>query len=173
MIAFETGFCPRGLAGALIKCLMTNEMRSKRLWHLLPHKIFRNQVSFSIEGCHNNIIIKFLPTHLEIALDPEDYTDSEDGSSESETKDPKMLICKEAYKQVDKCMKIVTSLYKRCEYFWTFYCTVTKCKTIQHPAVIEYRRNQPIKLRCRIYHKRTLLPKGYKIWNIQKGGKYI
>ena len=38
LVAFETGFCPRGIAGALIKCLMTNEIKSSREWELLPEK---------------------------------------------------------------------------------------------------------------------------------------
>ena len=36
LIAFETGFCPRGIAGALIKCLMTNEMNSRSEWYVSP-----------------------------------------------------------------------------------------------------------------------------------------
>ena len=167
IIAFETGFCPRGLAGALIKCLMTNEMGSKRYWYLLPHKIFRNQVTFSIEAC-GDITLKILPTHLEIALDPaEDFSEEEDSGDDC-SKPEIAIACEEAYTQIDKCMKIVTSLYKKCEYFWTFYCTRTECETIQHPAVIEWHRNQPFKLRCKISHKRTYLPKGYKVWNIRK-----
>ena len=172
VIAFETGFCPRGLAGALIKCLMTNEMNSKMTWYLLPHKIFRNQVSFSI-GAYD-VTLKILPTHLEITLHPEEDwsedADSENESSESGTEVSKKLAYKEAYTQINKCMKIVSGLYKKCEYFWTFYCTLTECKTIPHPAVIESDGKQTLWLRCKISHRRARLPKGYKIWNIHKEG---
>ena len=184
LIAFKTGFCPRGISGALIKCLMTNEMKSRKSWYLLPHKIFRNQVSFSIEAC-GNVTLKILPTHFEIALDPEEDCNSseaaswEDENSESNTEFANKLTCNEAYTQIDKCMKIVTSLYKRCEYFWTFYCTRTECKTHPHPAMIEWDGNCPHKLRCTVSTslKRTHLPKGYQIWNIVKdhdhtGGKH-
>ena len=174
VIAFETGFCPRGIAGALIKCLMTNEMGSKNRWYLLSHKIFKNQVSFGIEA-YGDVTLKILPTHLEIALDPEEdcseVVDPEEESSESESDISTKLACEEAYTQIDKCMKIVTSLFKKCEYFWTFYCTLTKCKTLRHPAMIQWNRNQPSKLRCKISDKCTRLPKGYKIWNIQKKHK--
>ena len=172
LIAFETGFCPRGIAGALIKCLMTNEMNSRKSWYLLPHKIFRNQVSFNI-GAYD-VTLTILPTHLEIALDPEEDSsacaDSEDESSESETELTRNLAYKEVYSQIDKCMKIVTKLYKKCEYFWTFYCTLPDCKTHPHPAMIA--SSQPLKLRCKISHKRTRPPKGYRIWNIYKRGSY-
>ena len=169
LIAFETGFCPRGIAGALIKCLMTNEMNSRNEWYLLPHKIFRNQISFNI-GAYD-VTLKILPTHLEIALDPEEDSSAcadSDESSESETELTRNLAYKEVHTQIDKCMKIVTKLYKKCEYFWTFYCTLPECKTHPHPAVIA--SSQPLKLRCKIFHKRTRPPKGYKIWNIYKRG---
>jgi hypothetical protein len=171
LIAFETGFCPRGIAGALIKCLMTNEMNSRNDWYLLPHKIFRNQVSFNI-GAYD-VTLKILPTHLEIALDPEEDSSAcadSDESSESETELTRSLAYKEVYTQIDKCMKIVTKLYKKCEYFWTFYCTLPDCKPHPHPAVIA--SSQPLKLQCKIFHKRTRPPKGYRIWNIYKRGGY-
>ena len=161
LIAFETGFCPRGIAGALMKCLMTNEMKSSRSWELLPHKIFRNQVSFHIEAC-GDITIKVLPTHLEIAVD----SDVDITETESQT-------CKEVYIQIAKSMKIVTCLYKKCEYFWTFYCTLAKCKTHPHPAVIEWNCNIPVKLRCKLLNESGGLPKGYELWNIQRKGMFI
>ena len=174
LIAFETGFCPRGISGALIKCLMTNEMKSNKSWYLVPHRIFRNQVSFSIEACCD-ITLKILPTHLEVVLDPKaDFMgalDSEDENTESETEVTEKMACKEVYNQINKCMKIVTCLYKRCEYFWTFYCTLTECKTHPHPAEIEWNGSNPRKLRCNVSHKRTRLPKGYKKWNINRKHK--
>ena len=173
LIAFRTGFCPRGLAGALIKCLMTNEMKSKMHWYLLPHKIFRKQVSFNI-GAYV-VTLKILPTHLEIALDREEDSsacvDSEDESleSDSETELARNAAYKEVYTQIDKCMKIVTKLYKKCEYYWTFYCKLPDCKRHPHPAVIA--SSQPLKLRCEIFHRHTRPPKGYRIWNVYKRGR--
>ena len=157
VIAFETGFCPRGIAGALMKCLMTNEMKSSRSWELLPDKISRNQVSFHIVARHD-VTLKVLPTHLEITLDPEaDIT-------ESKTK----MTCEEAYTQISKSMKIVTKMYKKCEYFWTFHCTRAECKPHPHPAAIEWDSSSSFELRCKIAKKCAGPPKGYEIWNIQK-----
>ena len=161
LVAFETGFCPRGIGGALIKCLMTNEMKSSRCWELLPHKILRNQASFYIEACRD-VTIKVLPTHIEITIDSD-----ESDYSESETHE-------EAYTQIAKCMKIVTGLYKKCEYYLTFYCTLVECKTHPHPAVIEWNRNNaPCRLRCKISNKSGDLPRGYKLWNVQRKGMIV
>ena len=48
MIAFKCGYCPKGLAGAVIKYLMANEMGSSLTWKLKYNEIFRNQVSFMV-----------------------------------------------------------------------------------------------------------------------------
>ena len=156
LIAFETGFCPRGMAGALMKCLMTNEMKSRRSWELLPDKIFRNQVSFHIAACHD-VTLKVLPTHLEITLD------SEADIAKTKTK----LTCKEAFTQISKSMKIVTKMYGRCKYFYAFYCTRSECTSLPHPAVIEW-DNSSFELRCKVRNKYADLPNGYEAWNIQK-----
>ena len=159
LIVFESGFCPRGISGALIKCLMTNEMKSERLWELLPHKIHRNQVTFHIMAC-GNITLKILPTHLEICLD------SESDISETESK----VTCEEAFIQINSSMKIVTSQHMKCKYFWTFYCTQSTCKAHPHPAEIEWDGNNPLKLKCKVsnpYRWRDL-PKGYEIWSIKR-----
>ena len=185
LIAFETGFCPRGIVGALIKCLMTNEMKSNQHWELLPRKIFRNQVSFRIEAMDGDITLKILPTHLEISLDLEEFfrIRQRRGNLSSDIADENLQTelhktCEEAYKQIDKCMEdITTSLYRKCEYFWTFYCGLPECKIPRHPAVIEWDSlDKPKKLRCEISEslERTDPPKDYEMWNIQKkhkGGK--
>ena len=158
LIMFKSGFCPRGIPGALIKCLMTNEMKSKRRWELLPKKIFRNQVSFAIKA-YGDVTLKFLPTHLEISLGFESET------TESESKE----TCEEAYTQIKEGMKIVTSHCKECGYYFGFYCTQAECKAHPHPAKLEWRGNNPSKLKCDVTHgKRGGLPRGYEIWNIQK-----
>ena len=161
LIAFESGFCPRGLAGALIKCLMTNEMKSSRTWELICYKIFRNQVSFHIEACCD-VTLKVLPTHIEISLDiKEDINDPE--------YDPEYkLTCKEVYTQINKCMEIVTKMYKKCEYYWTFYCTQLECHSQPHPAAIKWDSNTSFKLICKIGKTFSIPPKGYKMWNIRK-----
>jgi GTPase SAR1 family protein len=153
LIAFEGGFCPRGISGALIKCLMTNEMKSKQKWRLLIGKIFRNQVSFHIEG-YGTITLKILPTHLEICI--ESTTDLK-------------VICEEAYTQIEKCIKMVTSQCMKCKHFWRFYCTVAGCKTDPHPAKIEWSSDDTAKaLWCKLSQESGALPNGYEMWNIQR-----
>ena len=150
LIGFESGFCPRGVPGALIKILMTNEMKSKLPWKLRPKKIFRNQVSFSIEA-YSDVTLKIFPTHLEIFLDSKDDI----------TEDELYKTCTEACTQIKESMKIASSQFSDCTYFLSFYCTLDECQAHPHPAKIEWRGSTPSKLKCKIMDERGRLPTGY------------
>jgi GTPase SAR1 family protein len=150
LIGFESGFCPRGVPGALIKILMTNEMKSKFPWELRPKKIFRNQVSFGIEA-YGDVTLKCLPTHIEISLDTDDDITEDDLNS----------TCTEACTQIKQCMKIVSSQFSDCPYFLSFYCTLEECEAHPHPAKIEWRGSNPSRLKCKLMDKRGRLPTGY------------
>lgn len=153
LIGFEDGFCPRGVPGALITTLMTNVTKSEFPWELHPKKIFRNQVSFGIEAC-GDVTLKFLPTHIELSLDPAD-------DDNVITKDELSATCTEACMQIKESMKVVSSQFSECPYFLSFYCTLDECQTPPHPAKIEWRGNKPSKLKCKITEKRCKLPIGY------------
>ena len=171
LVGFKSGFCPRGIPGALIKYLMTNEMKSKRSWNIIPNKIFKNQISFAIQA-HGIITLRILPTHLEICYESEaDLT--EEASAEVISKEKKLTkrTCETAYVQIKKGMSTVTSQCKECDYFFGFYCTLTICKAHKHPAQLEWDGKTPFKLVCKVVSKRGSLPKGYEIWNLIKKRK--
>ena len=167
LIGFKSGFCPRGIPGALIKYLMTNEMKSKRSWNIVPNKIFRNEVSFAIQA-HGNITLRILPTHLEISYESE--TDSTGAVSKQEDELMKKT-CEMAYLQIKKGMSTVTSQCMECHYFFGFYCTLGTCQAHKHPAQLEWDCKNPFKVVCKIESKRGDLPKGYEVWNLQKKQK--
>ena len=150
LIGFESGFCPRGVPGALIKVLMTNEMKSEFPWELRPKKIFRNQVSFGIEA-YGDVTLKFFPTHIEISIDTDD----------DNTKEELSTTCTEACTQIKQCMKVISSQFSNCPYFLSFYCTLEECQNHPHPAKIEWRGSNPSRLKCKIMDKRGKLPTGY------------
>ena len=168
VVGFKSGFCPRGIPGALIKYLMTNEMKSKRSWNIVPNKIFRNEVSFAIQA-HGNITLRILPTHLEISYDSE--ADSTGAVSEEDSKEGELMkkTCEMAYLQIKKGMNTVTSLCMECHYFFGFYCTLITCH--KHPAELEWDGKNPFKVVCKVANKRGSLPKGYEVWNLQKKRK--
>ena len=167
LIGFKSGFCPRGIPGALIKYLMTNEMKSKRSWNIVPNKIFRNEVSFAIQA-HGNITLRILPTHLEIS-----YESEADSTGAVSNKEDELMkkTCEMAYLQIKKGMSTVTSQCMECHYFFGFYCTLGTCQAHKHPAQLEWDSKNPFKVVCKIESKRGDLPKGYEVWNLQKKRK--
>ena len=154
LIAFKSGFCPRGIPGALITYLMTNEMKSSISWELYSSRVFRNQASFSVGPC--DIMLTIWPTHLEVSFDPESSA-----VDESEVKE----TCKETFVQLQQAMKDVTKGYRNCDYFFTFHCTMPECKCRPHPAEIDWSTK---KLKCKIKDRRRCLPDDYQIWIPQK-----
>ena len=171
LVGFKSGFCPRGIPGAVIKYLMTNEMKSKTSWNIIPNKIFKNQVSFAIQA-HEIITLRILPTHLEICYESE--TDStEDTSAVVDSRENELTkkTCEMAYVQIKKGMSTVTSQCNECDYFFGFYCTLTTCKAHKHLAQLEWDGKIPFRIVCKVTNKRGSLPKGYGIWNLRKKAK--
>ena len=168
LVGFKSGFCPRGVPGALIKYLMTNEMKSKTRWNIIANKIFKNQVSFAIQT-HGIITLRILPTHLGI------YYDSEEVNSCNITDSAEIELmrrtCKMGYEQIEKGMSTVTSQCNKSDYFFGFYCTLASCKVHKHAAQLEWDGIKPFKLLCKVANKRGSLPNGCEIWNLKKKPK--
>ena len=164
LIGFASGFCPRGIPGALIKYLMTDESNSQMYkWEIQKSKIFRNQVSFKIEA-YGSITLKSFPTHLEV------YLNFEEDLLPKESR----VTCKEAYTQIKEGMKVITNQYIKCEraYFFGFDCTLNhEYKVNPHPAKIKWQKQDPSrsKLICTLVEdlEGRNMPKGYDMWNIK------
>ena len=95
MVTFKCGYCPKGLAGALVKYLMANEMNLSEsfLWRLNHEMIFRNQVSFKV-GPLDTIVLKISSTHLEIICIVNTIFKNRKAC-------PFHMLCMEIYKAVD------------------------------------------------------------------------
>ena len=165
LVGFESGFCPRGIPGALIKYLMTNEMKSITSWDIIPNKIFKNQVSFAIQA-HQIITLKILPTHLEISCEFEEEIEFRSEVDSTET-DLTKKTCEIAFAQIWKGMRAITSQCKECNFFFGFYCTLSTCKA-QHLAQIQWSGINPVMLVCKVSNKRGNLPRGSDIWNLRR-----
>ena len=161
-VAFESDFCPRGIFGGLIKYLMTNQMKSQVLWELHSTRVFRNQASFGVGPC--DIILKILPTHLEIHFDPE---------SETSALNEVEFTCTEAFKQIKEAMKAVTKRYHECKYYFAFNCTVSSCDARPHPAEIMSFEDCINKVKCKVTDRRGNLPNKYGLWISCKKGRFF
>ena len=161
IITFECGYCPKGLAGALVTYLMANEMKSYYSWTLHHDKIFRNQVSFKV-GPHDTVVFKIWATYLEIVFIPKNFKGRE-------FKCPKERVCFSICQAVNAGIKQVTSdiNYVDAKHSFTFPC---ECKK-DHPGQLELVDEEPYCLSCSKTCEQYQLPSGYELWQIHKINK--
>ena len=162
IITFECGYCPKGLAGALIKYLMANEMESCYTWEIYTDKIFRNQVSFHV-GPLDTIVLRITPIYLEIICIPGKFPNRDKQC-------PLTEICTEVRKAVEAGIKQVTSdiKYVNAQHSLTFHC---KCKG-GHPASLRYLGTRPYVLYCSKTNKRYPLSPEHELWQVKKPQPY-
>ena len=159
IVTFECGYCPKGLAGALIKYLMANEMQSCYTWDIFTEKIYRNQVSFHV-GPLDTIVIKITPTYLEIVCIP----NRKGRNHEQEC--PLSNVCSEVRKAVEAGIRQVTSdiNYVNAQHSLTFRC---ECKG-DHPASLKYLGTRPYILYCNKTNEQYDLSPEYNLWQVKK-----
>jgi hypothetical protein len=158
IITFECGYCPKGLAGALIKYLMANEMDSCYTWEIYTDKIFRNQVSFHV-GPLDTIVLRIIPTYLEIVCIPGKFPNRN-------KKCPLSKVCSEVRIAVEAGIKQVTSdiNYVNAQHGLTFRC---ECKG-DHPASLKYLGTEPYILYCSKTNEQYPLSPEHEFWQVKK-----
>jgi len=67
LVTFESGYCPKGLFGAVTVYLLQNKMKSKLEWGLEQDRIFRDQICLSV-GPYDSFQLTVLPSFLSIEL---------------------------------------------------------------------------------------------------------
>ena len=162
LVAFGTGYCPKGLAGALIKYLMVNEMESTMPWSLKTNGIYRNEVSFNV-GPYDTVILDIMPTHFVVTCVP-------DPQFTERTNWPVENTCTEVVRAIESGIKqILTDFsYIETQHHLTFPCTATDCANQGHPAKLLYSGSQPTALLCNKTEKRCNLPSNYHIWGLRR-----
>ena len=156
-----------GLAGALITYLITNERGCEDIkWILLTEEIYRDQISFSIEPSCDTVVLKMLPTHLEIMFFP-------DVEDRNQNRCPVQNTCIEICRSIKAGIEKVNSdinYINNTEPVFTFYCQTRNCAKVnkRHPAKLLYSQNEPLKLKCLKTQRPHGLPLGYDKWRLQE-----
>ena len=170
MVTFKCGYCPKGLAGALVKYLMANEMKSSLKWKLDQDTIFRNQVSFKV-GPFDTVVLKISSSHLELVCIANTRFKNREALC------PFNDICAGIYKAVDSGIRQVTSdiNYVSADHSFTFSC---ECKDIDsgaHPGVVEcYPTNKPVCLKCSRTGELHPLHSSHEYWkDVLYKGMYV
>jgi GTPase SAR1 family protein len=150
-MVFDCGYCPKGVTGATIKFLMTNEMKSEYNWLLQPDQIYRDQVSFLVGP--NLITLCLYPTHFEIIYAPSTKT-AEAVCSIQDT-------CREVCQSVKLAIETVSKdLNLTCNCTTTFYCSLCKshiAELVQHKGILCH-------LLCKETNQVCDFPSGYHYW---------
>ena len=159
MVTFKCGYCPKGLAGALVKYLMANEMKASFEWKLNHSTIFRNQVSLKV-GPFDTIVLKISSTHLEIIS----IVSTKFRNRQAVCPFP--MLCTEVYKAVDSGIKQVTSdiNYVNAEHSFTFSCECKETGTA-HPGELEYIGGELLCLTCSKTGEQHDLPANHDYWS--------
>ena len=167
IVTFKCRYCPKGLGGALINYLMTNEMNSTFQWKLLTDQIFRDQVSFEV-GPLDTVLLRILSTHLVLIYIPGPELDFPDRSTISCCVED---VCCDIRQAVDTGIRnIVQALNfipSEVKPSFTFLCSCDECEN-KHPAETKFHRGKPICLCCTKTRKKHKLPQGYDKWFVTK-----
>ena len=162
LIAFDCGYIPKGVPGALITYLMTNEMKSCAEWVLQTGEIFRDQISFSI-GPYDTIVIKIFPTHFEINCIPDPQFTDDRASPIEETCDEVLKAINVGIPQILKDLN-----YIKGQHALTFQCTAPNCEHKHKTRVLMDKSGHSGTLLCQITEKRFKLPANAYYWGYGK-----
>ena len=159
LVAFKSGYCPKGLFGALVVYLLQNKMKSKLEWVLEQDKIYRDQICLSV-GPYDSFQLKVLPTYLSIEL----YF----SPGASVRRLSLSSVCSEVRRSISSAIGEVSETLhcsRKATFSFGFLCP-EKVDTDQssHPAIVNVLDGQPCNLTCPLTHKRFDLPDDYHVW---------
>ena len=159
LVAFKSGYCPKGLFGALVVYLLQDKMKSKLEWELEQDKIFRDQIRFSV-GPYDSFQLKVLPTYLSIDLCF--------STGASERRLSLVSVCSEVRCCISSgIVEVSETLHcsRKAAFSFGFFCP-EKLGTDKssHPAIVNFLDGQPCNLTCPLTHKRFDLPDEYQVW---------
>ena len=159
VVTFKCGYCPKGVSGALIKYLLTNEMQSELEWSLQLDEIFRDQVSMLVGPDFDTVILTILPTNIKIMFVPNAQSIDRDCSAEE--------ICDEVRSAVEKgIIKVTFDMNYLCyaKHTITFECPCDISCSDPHAAQMSWYKGKPSKLLCNQTKKCFPLPSGCMVW---------
>ena len=167
LVTFESGYCPKGLFGAVAVYLLQNKMNSELEWGLEQEEIFRNQITFFVSPC-NCFQLKVLPTFLSVQLCTL--------SGVSTRRIPLPSVCNEVRRSIDSAVSEVSKALhcsRRAAHSFGFFCPEDVDATQSpHPATVTYLHREPFNLKCPITQKRFDLPEGCQVWFNEVGCKH-
>ena len=163
LVTFKSGYCPKGLFGAVVVYLLQNKMKSMLEWELDQDEIFRDQICLSV-GPYDSFLLTVLPSFLSIELC---------ASSGGSTRNISLAsVCSEVRRSINSAItevsKVLHCSQKAVPYF-SFFCPDVGINQSPHPATVTFLHGKPCILKCPITRKRFDLPEGFQVWFSEVG----
>ena len=166
LVTFESGYCPKGLFGAVAVYLLQNKMNSELEWGLEQEEIYQNQITFFVGPC-NCFRLKVLPTFLSVQLCALPGV--------STRRIPLPSVCNEVRRSIDSAVSEVSKALhcsRRAAHSFGFFCPDdVDANQPPHPATVTYLHGEPFNLKCPITQNRFDLPEGCQVWFNEVGCK--
>ena len=160
LVTFESGYCPKGLFGAVAVYLLQNKMKSNLEWGLEQDKIFRNQICFFV-GPYDSFLLTVLPSFISIEL------------CASSGVSTRMISLASVCSKVRRCItsginNVCKTLHcpRKAAHSFGFFCPEEEVDASQspHPATVIFLQGKPCIVKCPITNKRFDLPEGFQVW---------
>ena len=166
-IVFESGFCPKGMFGALVVDLLKTEKQSNFEWTLKEDRIYRDQLCLAV-GPYDSFRFSLSPTCIKISL------------STTISHDRKVClgaVCCDVRREIESSIRSVTKALhytQRASHSLAFACPEPPPHDQSHSATINFSHTgEPCTMTCQLTRKLYPdLPDGHTIWFDEVGCCY-
>ena len=157
-IAFESGYCPKGIFGSLVVKLLKKNKLSQFQWKLKQDRIYQNQICLSI-GPYDSFEFSLFPTYINITLDT---------SIEHSRKISLGSVCCDVRRELEFSIRAVTEALhytERAAHSLAFACPEPPPHDQSHAATINFSPDgTPCTLTCPVTQECYELPNGHMFW---------
>ena len=157
-IVFESGFCPKGMFGALVVDLLKKSKESLFEWKLKEKAIYRDQISLSV-GPYDSYTFSLSPTRIKIVLNT--------SINRNRTISLGQICCTVRREiEISICaVKEALHYTQRAAHHLAFACPEQPPHDQSHAATINFSPTQePCTMSCPLNNKCYNLPDNYQLW---------
>ena len=156
-VVFESGFCPKGMFGALVVDLLKTEKQSNFEWTLKEDKIYRDQICLAV-GPYDSFRFSLSPTYIKISLSTTISHDREVCLG---------AVCCDVRSEIESSIHNVTEALhytQRASHSLAFACPEPPPHDQSHAATVNFLQGKPCTLTCPLTKTTHCLPCGGMIW---------
>ena len=154
LVVFESGYCPRGMFGALVVNLL-----KKGKFELKEDRIYRDQICLSVSPHYDSFQFSLSPISIKIAL----HT-----TIEQNRKITLGRICCDVRREIDESIRAVTEVLHytdKAAHSFAFSCPEPPPHDESHAATINFSPEvEPCTLTCPFSGNNHLPPDGHMLW---------